>query len=162
MLQAEDRQQNESNFLQRAFDDTDTISYGHFSVSKKPGQNWDSAIVKVDGKIIQLTSFQTRFLTLLISQQGAPLILEDFAQNMPDSKPCQEFLKSANAKNGRPVALLNNLKVQICKMKKSMSDQGISEDILDSITPINICRARGENGKWIPGMAGSYQLLAPV
>lgn len=154
------------SLLATAFAKTDTISHGDFMISKKPGDSWKEAVAIVDGQKIELTSAQKKYLALLISQKGAPLTRDIFAENMSSLEQCVLYLATSDIQNTKQRQNAKQRMTSIMStyaetLKTTLKKHGVNENTVDCIEIVNPRPSQKEMWKAEQGMSGAYKLLLP-
>jgi hypothetical protein len=153
--------------LQAAFEKTDTISYGPFMITKKPGAPWKHAHAFVNQQEVFLPPLKKQYLALLISQQGDAVTIDLFAREIPDSNTSLWYTKSKELDNhvekrAARNEVINTVKVTVSQLKRDLKQQNIPETVLDTIKTASIRRTLGQTGPYIEGMAGAYSIHLPA
>lgn len=104
--------------------DAGTIGYGPFQFLKRADQGYDSATFSINGINIPLAPTQKKIIELLMTQQGKPVTLIDFAQKL-DSIAAQKFLEDLEAdpsliKKLPASNFAKNLKVQMSAIRRAI------------------------------------------
>lgn len=135
--------------LFQAFAETDTLSYGPFSITKIPGEAWKEATFTVDGvEIKNLAGSQKLVAALLISGKGQMVRYSDYAIE-------RGLTDTFNHPQSAMKVFIHHLKKGI----RNIPDIAETADCIQSVNPSRLLGLPGAPNK--DAVAGYRLVVAP-
>lgn len=153
--------------LTAAFAETDTISYGPFTITKAPGKPWRHAHAFVEGQEVFLAALKKQYLALLISQKGETVTMDDFSASIPGSNASRwyEIAKTRDdvaEKRDSRKELGNTIKVTVSQLRSDLRRHDVPESTIALISAAAPYRAGGGKGIFDPLVTAAYRLRLPL